>query len=213
MFKNTWKLVLLIATINSSFAQIKPRLFEIGPKLGANLSYMSNFDTISLDKKPNFNFQVGIFTRVNVGKFSLQPEFLYQTKGGTTKTPQAKYALKYFSTPILLGYMPIKGVYLETGPEFNWALNKDFKKLNQTIYGPNYANDHSWVVGTRINMLDMFSLASLNIRYTQGFNNFTTAKVGETFLDLRNRTIQVSLSYTFSEYYLWKKKYGIPKKK
>lgn len=213
MLKRIFFSAVFCSILNYSHAQIKPRMFEIGPKVGANLSGMANFDTLSLDKKLGLNYQIGLFTRLNFGKFSIQPELLYQTKGGTTKTPQAKYALKYISTPILFGFTPIKGIYLETGPEFNWTVNKDYKKLNQTIYGPNTSTDNSWVVGTRINMLDMFSLVSLNIRFTQGFNDFTTQKVGNTELDLRNRSLQVSFTYTFSEYYIWKKKYGIKKKK
>jgi hypothetical protein len=194
-------------------AQITPRLFEFGPKLGVQITGLANLDTTTLEKKVAFGYQGGIFTRFNYKKFSIQPEFIYQVKGGTVEEPQAKYSYKYFSTPVLLGYAPVKGIYFETGPELSWAVNKDFKPEALTVYGPNVARDMGWVIGTRINMLDLFSLASLNIRYTHGFDNQTTAKKGNTPLDLRNRSVQVSFSYTFSEYYLWKKKYGVKKRK
>jgi hypothetical protein len=60
--------------------------------------------------------------------------------------------------------------------------------------------------------LDMFSLFSLNIRYTHGLQNVSTSKYLTTPLDFRNRSVQVSATYTFSEYYIWKRKYGVKKK-
>jgi Outer membrane protein beta-barrel domain len=213
MTKNILNVLFFTLFSMGSFAQIKPRLFEFGPKAGVQITGIQHFDTTTIDKKVSLLYQGGIFTRFNVAKFSLQPEFIYQVKGATFKTPQAKYQYKYFSTPILLGFTPIKGIYFETGPEFSWAINKGYKKEGLTVYGPDKAKDYGWVVGTRINMLDMFSLASLNIRYTHGLTNVSTSKQGLTPLDLRNRTVQISFSYTFSEYYIWKKKYGVKKRK
>lgn len=213
MLKNILKAILFICILVPSFAQFKPRMFEFGPKAGAQITGIKNFDTTTIDKKISFLYQGGIFTRFNYKKFSIQPEFIYQVKGGTFKTPQAKQSYKYFSTPILFGVTPLKGIYFETGPEFSWALNQGFKKDGVTIYGPDAATDKSWIIGTRINMLDMFSLVSLNIRYTYGLTNVSKSKSGVTPLDLRNRALQVTFSYTFSEYYKWKKKYGAKKRK
>ena len=208
------KICLFVLITSTAFGQFKPRLFEFGPKAGINVGSIATLDTITDKKKPSFAYQGGIFTRFNVGKFSLQPEFIYQLKGATfTKPTSAKYSYKYFSTPILLGFTPFKGIYFETGPEYSWALNQGYKKEGLTIYGPDKATDKAWVVGTRINMLDMFSLASLNIRYTHGLTNVSTSKHLTTPLDFRNRTIQLTFSYTFSEYWLWKRKYDSKKKK
>lgn len=212
MIKNALKIFSIVLIASQSFGQITPRLFEFGPKVGVQVTGIANFDTVAVDKKVSFNYQGGIFTRFNYKKFSLQPEFIYQVKGGTFTTPSAKYSYKYFSTPILLGYTPLKGIYFETGPEFSVALNQGYKREGVTIYGPDAARDYSWVVGTRINMLDMFSLVSMNIRYTHGLKNVSTSNSGLTPLDYRNRSVQLSFTYTFSEYYLWKKKFGVKKK-
>jgi hypothetical protein len=193
--------------------QIKPRLFEFGPKAGVLVNGIATLDTVTFKKKISVGYQGGIFTRFNFGPLSLQPELVYQLKGASTTSPaQAKYSYKYISTPIIVGITPIKGIYLEAGYEPSWALNKGYKKDGLTIYGPDIATDKSLIVGTRINMLDMFSLFSLNIRYTHGLQNVSTSKYLTTPLDFRNRSVQVSATYTFSEYYLWKKKYGVKKK-
>lgn len=215
MLKKSFILIGLIFTASLSQAQIKPRFFEFGPKAGINVTGLATLDTISFNKKIAFNYQAGVFTRFNMGKFSLQPEFIYQTKGGATtiENISSKYAYKYLSTPVLVGVTPLKGIYLETGMEYSWTLNQKSKKGQANIYGPDVKNDKSWIVGARINMLDAFSLFSLNLRYTHGLTNqMPDSKQKITPLDFRNRSAQVSVTYTFSEYWRWKRKYGVKKK-
>jgi Outer membrane protein beta-barrel domain len=235
MLKNTLKVILFTIIFSPSFAQFKPKTFEFGPKIGLNVTTVVNFDPSKLTNKLALNYQGGVFARYNNGKFSIQPELIYQTKGATyktdfnktdvnitsgvstvvSKTVSGKDAYKYVSVPVLFGFSPLKNIYLETGPEFSWALNKGKKVTDKTIFGPDKATDKGWIIGTRINMLDALSLFSLNIRYTQGLTNVsnTLSKVdGLTPLILKNRALQVSVTYTFSEYYSWKKKYGIKKK-
>ncbi len=210
------KILLLILLISplTILAQYKPKFFEIGPKIGFNLAGIGTLDTITFKKKVTANYQVGIFTRFNSGRFSLQPELVYQNKGATfSKGTVGKYAYKYVSTPIILAFTPAKGIYLETGTELSWAVNKDYKREGLTVYGPNSATDKSWIVGARINMLDGLSLVSVNLRYTHGLTNQSTLKVGNTPVDFRNRTFQLSATYAFSEYYLWKRKHNPKKKK
>ncbi len=215
MSKKSFILIGLIFIATLSQAQIKPRFFEFGPKAGINVTGLATLDTISFDKKIAFNYQAGVFTRFNVGKFSLQPEFIFQTKGGATTADNisSKYAYKYLSTPVLLGFTPLKGIYLESGMEYSWSLNTKSQKGTANIYGPDVKNDKSWVAGARINMLDAFSLFSLNLRYTHGLKNqMPDSKNKVTPLDFRNRAVQVSITYTFSEYWKWKRKYGVKKK-
>lgn len=207
-------LVLFLITL-PAMAQIEPRLFEFGPKAGVNLSTVSPTDTITYSIKPGFGLQGGIFTRLNLGKFSLQPEFIYQAKGTNMKKPiSSKHTYRYLSTPVLLGYSPVKHLYLEAGYERSWALNrmKEIPTLNKP-YGPGKSHDESIIVGARINLLDMFSLFSINLRYVHGLRNVSELKNGTLPMEFANRSFQVSASYTFSEQYLWNKKFGPKKKK
>lgn len=206
-------LVLLLITL-PAMAQIEPRLFEFGPKVGVNLNSISPSDTVTYSTKPSFGLQAGFFTRLNVGKLSLQPEFIYQAKGTNMSRPiSAKHTYRYFSTPVLLGYSPVKHVYLEVGYERNWALNrmKTIPTLNKP-YGPGKASDESLIVGARVNLLDMFSLFSINLRYVHGLRNVSELKSGNIPLEFSNRSFQISATYTFSEQYLWNKKFGVKKK-
>ena len=209
------RVVILILLTFPAMAQIEPRIFEFGPKVGLNLSGVSPLDTITYDKSPAFGLQGGIFTRLNVGKFSLQPEFIYQAKGTNMKSPtSAKHTYRYFSTPVLLGYSPIKHLYLEVGYEKSWALNRmtQIPTLNKP-YGPGKAGDESLIVGARINLLDMFSLFSINIRYVHGLRNVSELKTSSQLpMEFTNRSFQLSATYTFSEQYLWNKKFGVKKK-
>lgn len=200
----------LVCSTSVAMAQIKPTFFQYGPKIGAQLATVQIIDSpIESSFNNNVKLQGGIFTRFNVGDFSLQPEFVFQQKGAVlSNTPPQTHTYNYLSTPILLGYSPIKGVYFEAGPEFSRALNAGKSNTVTQKYGPDAATDMGVIVGTRINMLDMFSLVSLNIRYSQGLTNSTTRLSGTTPLDFRNRTIELSVTYTFSEYYKWWKKYG-----
>lgn len=208
-------LVLFLFTL-PAMAQIEPRLFEFGPKLGLNLSNVAPTDTITYDIRPAFGLQGGIFTRFNLGKFSLQPEFIYQAKGTNMKSPtSAKHTYRYFSTPVILGYSPIKHLYLEAGYEKSWALNRmlEIPTLNKP-YGPGKAGDESIIVGARVNLLDMFSLFSINLRYVHGLKNVSELRTttGQLPMEFTNRSFQVSATYTFSEQYLWNKKFGVKKK-
>ncbi len=208
------KLLLLLALPALSFGQMKQSSFVFGPKVGLQMTRVGIIDNpTAIDSKNRFDFNAGIFTRFNLGDFSIQPEAMYQEKGGNFSggiTQQQSY--QYLSTPIILGYKVAKGINFEIGPEYSWALNAGAIDEDRNIYGPDAANDVALVVGTRIDMLDAVSMFSINIRYVHGFQNVTNRLSDTTPLDFRNRTIQLSISYNFSEYYKWWKKYGDKKK-
>lgn len=189
--------------------QIVPTFFQYGPKIGVQMTKVQILDNpTEIVSQNRFKFQGGVFTRFNVGKFSLQPEFLYDQKGGRFTTPAESHNYSYLTTPVLLGYTPIKGLYLEAGPEFGWAFNSGKSDATTSTFGPDRRQDMGITVGTRINMLDAFSLLSINIRYTQGLENTTMRFSNTTPLDFRNRALQLSVTYTFSEYYKWWRKQG-----
>jgi len=197
-----------------ALSQMKTKTFVYGPTVGVqanNLAILNN--TSKTTNKLSLQYHVGVFTRFNFGKISLQPEAVFQVKGATLKSPDGKYTFHYLSTPILLGISPVKGLFFEIGPEFSWALNQGWKKEGVQQFGPDLKNDKAIVVGTRINLLDMFSMFSVNLRYVHGLND--VASRGTDLLTpttYRNRTFQLGVTYNFSEYYSWFKKYGLKKK-
>lgn len=210
-----YKLLFLGLLISSStFSQMKQGTFVFGPKVGlqtAKLAIIGENPEATTSKLALY-YQGGVFTRFNLGKFSIQPEAIYSQKGGNLETPNEKHTYCYLSTPILFGFKAAKGINLEIGPEYSWALNQGWKKEGVTQFGPDVKNETALVAGARIDLLDAFSMFSVNLRYTYGLTNTTMRAYEGTNLDFRNRNIQVSITYNFSEYYKWWKKYGLKQK-
>lgn len=211
-----YKLLLISLLISqAAFSQMKTGKVVFGPKIGLqanNVKILNNSDDIT--NKLLLQYHAGLFARVNMGKFSLQPEAIFQIKGSSLSSPDEKHTYRYLSTPILLGIQPLKGLTFEIGPEFSWALNQGWKRDGIQQYGPDAKTDKALVLGTRIDLLDMFSMFSVNIRYVHGLDNVSTTGTDlNSSTTFKNRTVQLGITYNFSEYYKWWKKYGDKKKK
>ncbi|WP_162628212.1 PorT family protein [Arcticibacterium luteifluviistationis] len=211
-----YKLLLISLLVSQVvFSQMKTAPFVFGPKIGLqanNLKIYNNSDGTTT--KLQMQYHAGVFGRFSMGKFSLQPEAIFQIKGSSLSSPDEKHTYRYISTPILLGIQPIKGLTFEIGPEFSWALNQGWKKDGVQQFGPDALMDKALVLGTRIDLLDMFSMFSVNIRYVQGMDDVTTSGTDlNNATTYRNRTVQLGITYNFSEYYKWWKKHGVKKKK
>jgi Outer membrane protein beta-barrel domain len=204
-----------------SFAQIRP-LSQYGFKVGTGISQsvILNNPTDIRSKFRN-DFNVGVFHRWNIKKISVQPEAYFQIRGGSFKSSTTNFTetnnlvlrnkYQYVSIPLILGYEIAKNVHLIAGPEYGFAVNAGTKA------GPYAQTDLNLVGGIRIDMLDAAHLFSLNIRYEHGLSNttnktFTKADKTVVPLDFRNRTLQISATYNFSDYYRWYKKHGTKKK-
>lgn len=222
--KNTFfwgftSLLLFVSFLSS--AQIRP-LSQYGFKIGTGISKTAIIDNPSnITPKLRNDYNVGLFFRRNFNKFSVQPELYYQVRGGSFKATTnfaetgntiLRNHYQYISVPLLLGYEVAKNISIIAGPEYGYALNANTNK------GPDVASDFNLVGGIRIDMLDMAHLFSINIRYVHGLSN-TTVKtytpVGAAAIPLtfQNRTLQISASYNFSDYYNWWKKHGKSTKK
>jgi hypothetical protein len=208
--------ILLISLLISTgaFSQMKTKTFVFGPTVGFQANTLKIYNnTDGTTKKLSMQYHAGVFTRLNLGKFSIQPEAVFQVKGASLTKPDEKHTYQYISTPILLGISPMKGLFFEVGPEFSWALNQGWKKDGVQQYGPDAKNDRALVIGTRIDLLDMFSMFSVNLRYVQGMDDVSSRGTDlNTPTTFRNRTFQLGVTYNFSEYYSWWKKYGLKKK-
>lgn len=143
--------------------------------------------------KQKLDFHLGVMYRYRFTKFVIQPELLYQLKGGTYQQLQIGSAnrtttennFNYISLPIMLGYIPTEGLTLQAGPEFSWAVS--------TPNGPRSNRDLGIAVGIHYDFLDMLDKFSLNLRYVYG-----TTTIPETANStLQNRAFQVSLVYNF----------------
>lgn len=204
-----------------SYAQIRP-LSQYGFKLGTGIS-----KTVIIDNPSNIipkyrnDFNAGLFYRLNLKKFSIQPELYYQVRGGSFKASTnfaetgntiLRNHYRYVSVPLLFGYELAKNISIVAGPEYGYALNAGTNK------GPYSQQDLNLIGGLRIDMLDMAHLFSINIRYVHGLSNTTNKTYTPTGgapipLNFQNRTLQISATYNFSDYFNWWRKHGEKKKK
>jgi hypothetical protein len=204
-----------------SFAQIRPKT-HYGFKLGISDSKTAIIDNrTNITPKLRNDYNAGVFYRWNNKKLSLQPEIYYQVKGGSFKAATnfaetgntiLRNSYQYVTGSVLLGYEIAKNIHFVAGPEYGYALNTG------KLRGPYTNYDFAIAGGLRIDMLDAAHLFSLNIRYIHGLTNttnktYTLEDKSVIPLNFQNRTLQVSASINFSEYYYWSKKQNLKKKK
>lgn len=119
---------LAIVASSLSFAQDKAEstasALRFGLKAGLNLSSI-NADGF----KGKAGIYGGIFANIPVGtSVSVQPEVLYNNAGAKVEDmSDVKLNLDYISVPIMIQYNIIPELYLEAGPQFSVAINKEVK--------------------------------------------------------------------------------------
>lgn len=166
---------------------------HFGIKVGPSLTRAPIQGVSPTIEKQKLDFHLGVMYRYRFTKFVIQPELLYQVKGGTYQQFQigssnrttTENNFNYVSLPIMLGYIPVEGLTLQAGPEFSWAIS--------TPNGPQSNRDLGIAVGIHYDFLDMADKLSMNLRYIYG-----TTKIPETVNStLQNRVLQLSVVYNF----------------
>ncbi len=166
---------------------------HFGIKVGPSLTSAPIQGVSPSIPKQKLDFHFGVLYRYRFTKFVIQPELLYQIKGGTYQQFQigssnritTENNFNYVSLPIMLGYIPVEGLTLQAGPEFSWAVS--------TPNGPQSNRDTGFAIGVHYDFLDIVDKLSLNLRYVYGLT-----KIRETVNStLQNRAFQVSLVYNF----------------
>ena len=175
------KLVLLVFTLGIIFqASNAQSPVNLGIKAGLNSSKLTtNLD--DYDEKNINNFLAGMFLRVNAGKFYLQPEAYFNSKGGDLKNIEGtnSFDLKAIDVPILLGYKIIDvGAFnarLNTGPVFSFFTSKDVN--NGSSFDPKNFKDNifGWQYGAGVD----FMFLSLDVRMENSFGDIYSGSSDE----------------------------------
>lgn len=170
-------------------AQISPITF--GPKVGYQTTKLStNKDVIKSDFKGNMAF--GVFARLTIKNFILQPELLYYKSGKTFEMslfndapgllPEVKPTFTInqsnFALPVFLGYqfidIPLIKMRANVGPVFYFAVGK-------TEYSTNWMGDdtvktkespsENMSIGGALNLgIDLWKF-TLDINYSLGLTD------------------------------------------
>jgi len=146
------KLITLIVLALFTLSGNAQGFFEAGLKAGLNTSKIST-DMSNYTPQTVNNYQFGAFTRFNFGRFYLQPEAYYNSKGGEyiyQLTPQIvnSFDLKTVDVPALVGLKIInqKAMNLRVfaGPVFSFLTDKNVKgqltedNLKNSFFGWQY---------------------------------------------------------------------------
>jgi len=163
--------------------------FSIGPKVGisqANLNLSKDYFK-SGDAK--FGYHVGIFSRIGIGSFFLQPEVLYtQTKGkfsldgmGTGDAGDYESSFNRIDIPLMVGFKFFKFLRLQGGPIASIDMNSELKNAFNDVQDVDF---EKYTLGYQAGIgLDIGNLI-VDAKYESALNKLTS-NVGSLSTDQR----------------------------
>lgn len=186
-----WMMIGLFATAEAQ------NDFSFGPKMGLNLTNISNSDGNN-----KASIHLGAFANARLTDLlGMQVELMYSRQGVADKfhmngeKVKVKARVNYLNIPVLAQLHVYKGLYAEVGPQFGFALNARQKiKSGSTVVKEKIDDlnvfDLSWALGVSYE-LDMGFVVSA--RYNLGITNvFDKDVVG---VNNKNRVFQLSVGY------------------
>ncbi len=97
---------------------------DLGVKLGANFSNMSDVSGVKLKNKTGL--VAGAFVSIGAGKFAVQPELLYSQQGA--KSDIGGFDLDYINVPVMFKYYLIGNLFnVQVGPQFGFLTHQSLK--------------------------------------------------------------------------------------
>jgi len=188
------KLILLFfiafVTTSATQAQILPT-FKLGVKGGLNFSKLKS-DKELFDANNRAGFLAGVWGRVGVAGFHVQPELYYTTKNSKFKNESNEGEVK-FSTldlPVLIGTKfgigPL-GARVQVGPVFSFVVDKDEKLFSGIDKFKDNMTALTGGVGVDIKKI------SLDLRYEHGLSNVSTGSNDKQRLNLWT----IGIGYSF----------------
>ncbi|MDN5199875.1 porin family protein [Fulvivirgaceae bacterium BMA10] len=199
--KKTIVLALAILLCYSTYGQV----FTLGPKIGISSSEVKikNNLTNIRNKDASFGFHAGLFTRLTIAGFYVQPEALFTSSGGTIEvdgnggslTRQA-VDLKFnkLDVPVMFGTKFLKIFRLQAGPVVNLLLNADAKTNAGDIdIKESYKNA---TVGYQAGVGLDISKLTIDLKYEGNLSSIgdNLNLLGQSFqTDQRNRQLILSL--------------------
>lgn len=192
------KLILLffiaLGSIVSTQAQILPT-FKLGVKGGLNFTKLTSEDKV-FNSDNAAGFLAGIWGRVGIAGFHVQPELYYTTKNAHLKTSgadsdEADVKFSNIDLPILLGTKfglgPI-GARVQVGPIFSFVVDKNESNLPVAV--DDFKDSMTGLVGGL--GVDIKKI-SVDLRYEYGLTNISTSSTDKQRLNLWT----IGIGYSF----------------
>ncbi|KFF17414.1 porin family protein [Chryseobacterium sp. JM1] len=222
---------LAISLGSLAFAQEKTETkskspITFGVKGGMNISSHTNgnednYYWSKYERNAKIGFNAGVFVNIPIsGKFSVQPEILYNGLGSKIKSsinfdiPSARMdnketlSLSYLSVPVMLQYNLLPELYVEAGPEFGFLLGGKSKgDFTQTSNIDGSSSTQSYSDKIAMSMFNKFNFGigigtgyyftqnlAVTARFTAGLTNVYNYGNSDA---VRNNAFQVGLAYKF----------------
>ncbi len=149
---------------------------DFGLKAGLNFSELSNdMSSMYSANSGATGFVGGVYSRVGILGFYVQPEVLYsQRKGAHTSNVDGTAVintLSYVDVPVLFGYK-LLFARINVGPSFQFLMSAN-QKASDAAMDPNFSEDNfnKSVVGYQAGVGIDLSRLSLDLRYDGGLNS------------------------------------------
>lgn len=189
------------------------QLFTIGPKIGLSSSKIRVVDDVNAitSGDSEVGFHAGLFARVSILGFYIQPEAMFTSASGsivipstlTNQSVESVQELTYnkIDVPVMIGAKIGPLFRVNLGPVFSFILSDDVRSggaLDEVMQDYNEAN-----VGYQIGVGVDISKITVDLRYENNLSalgeNVTIPGLPEgsnTFpTDMRNRLIQLTVGY------------------
>ncbi|XOD69347.1 MAG: porin family protein [Flavobacteriales bacterium AspAUS03] len=171
---------------------------QYGVKTGVNISNITGMYKSS----SVVGFYAGVYGRYNLDEnMVIQPELLISRQGSKLTSLNNKLretiVNTYLNIPIMFGYHVVKGIHLEAGPQFGFALSKDkFSNYNGNEDLKANTFNFNLAIGLYYNVGRYFDLSNLYLtsRYTI---DLTDVYKGIKIASNKKSVFQIGLAYAF----------------
>jgi len=201
--------VLFIHTARAQF-------FQIGLKGGISSSKTQVGELFSIDNNDvNYNtgsaklgWHVGLYTRIKISRFYIQPELLFASTGGEIEvtgqgisTPQlAEIDLNKLDVPVMAGFFLTKSFRIFVGPTFSYLISDEIKGTE--LISDIRQNYKKATIGYQAGLGLDISRFNIDLKYEGNLSKLgesvTIPGISEPFsTDLRNPQVIASVGFRF----------------
>jgi len=197
MRKIFFYLLFIAFGVSAANAQTTTKRLNWGAKTGLNISKF-NVDDSGVEPEFKTGFVAGVYFKIKAAdKFSIQPEFLYSSKGGSIENnvgSTINYRVNYFSVPVLANIAVAKKFSVVVGPEIDILISarRSIEGMASTVTGDFKDASFGLTGGFEVWPVNKVGLSA---RYHHGLSQVTDDEGGALRTsEWRNQNIQLTLA-------------------
>lgn len=209
------RILIVVAALTLLSYNSYAQLFTLGPKIGLSSSKINVADDVDaiVAGDSEVGFHAGLFTRVSLLGFYVQPEVLFTSASGNividdqsvTNNVESIQQITYnkIDVPVMVGIKIGPILRLNAGPTFSYILSQDIREEGTSVINEISQNYNDANVGFQVGVgLDISKLV-IDLKYENNLSvlgesvTFPTPGGGQTTFptDMRNRLFQLSVGW------------------